>query len=313
MPSTPPPVPGSRVRVSPYAPETAAFLDRWVRRTGLTQSFSAQRRFRRAGCAAFAARVMPDAECARLQRGAAWLVWFFVLDGILDGTDGEHGPGGQPPPFADALLDFLPMDTGRTPPPRTALERALADAWRMVAPVMSPEWRLRFRTRFGEFTCAWLPGTAGGGRAPGAAHPLLELIEYTSGHEVPDAVRELPEFRAVAEAAVLPRPGERKLSPDFLAARAAALRRADSELARELLRQGLPDGALAYTGALSTWLAGLSPDLDPEREREVPADAHRLGLADDVTAVGLLRPRRPVPPPAPSTGGGTGALQGGSE
>ncbi|RLU92067.1 hypothetical protein CTZ27_19575 [Streptomyces griseocarneus] len=297
MPSSPPHPPG--VRVSPYAPETAVFLERWVRRTGLTQSFSAQRRFRRAGCAAFAARVMPDAECARLQRGAAWLVWFFVLDGILDGTDGEHGPGGQPPPFAEALLDFLPVDGGRTRPPRTALERALADAWRMVAPAMSPEWRLRFRTHFGEFTSTWLPG---GG-------PLLDLVEYTSGHEVPDTVRELPEFRAVAEAAVLPRPGERELSPEFLAARADVLRRANSGLARELLRRGLPDGALAYAGALSAWLAGLSP------EREVPTGAHRLGLADDVTAatIGLLRPRRPVPPPAPSTGGGTEALQGGRE
>ncbi|MFD0384386.1 hypothetical protein ACFQ2B_25595 [Streptomyces stramineus] len=120
MPSDRPPI--IAPRANPHAPEAAVFIDRWVRRTGLIQSFSAQQRFRKAGCADYAARVMPDADRERLKRGAAWLVWLFILDDQV----AEHGPGGltgQSPPFADALLDFLPPDLRRTPPPRTAAQR----------------------------------------------------------------------------------------------------------------------------------------------------------------------------------------------
>ncbi|MGW1074554.1 terpene synthase family protein [Streptomyces sp. NPDC002537] len=297
MPSSPPPVPG--LRVSPYGPEAAAFIERWVRRTGLIQSFSAQRRFRRAGCAAFAARVMPDAECGRLQRGAAWLVWFFILDGRSE----ECGAGGPPPPYADTLLDFLPVGLVHAPPPRTALERALADAWRMVAPAMSPEWRHRFRTHFGEFVDAWLL------EAAGPVRPLLDLVEYTSGHEVPPEIGSLESFGEVTRAAVLSFPGERAFSPEFLASRADALRTARAALETDLAREGLPCGATSYAAALAAWLDGLPRG--PERA----AEDRRLSLTEDITGspVDLLRPRRPAPPPVPSAGGGAGALHGGRE
>ncbi|MEV6673190.1 hypothetical protein [Streptomyces sp. NPDC051162] len=293
------PATAPRPRVNPHGAEAAAFVERWVRRTGLTQSFSAQRRFRKAGCAAFAARVMPDAECGRLQRGAAWLVWFFILDGRSE----ECGAGGLPPPYADALLDFLPVDLGRTPPPRTALERALADAWRMTAPAMSPRWRSRFAAHFGEFVDAWLLTTEG------PARPLLDLVEYTSGYEVPPEVACLASMDGLVRAAVLACPGERELSPEFLASRAHALRPARSGLAADLARRGLPPDALAYADALSAWLDGLP------RGPELPARERRISLTEDITGspVDLLRPRRPAPPPVPSPGGDAGVLHGGRE
>ncbi|MEU2868269.1 hypothetical protein ABZ769_03570 [Streptomyces olivoreticuli] len=301
MPSSPAPAP--RLRVNPHAAEAAAFIDRWARRTGLMQSFSAQRRFRKAGCAAFAARVMPDAECGRLQRGAAWLVWFFILDGRSEECGASGQPPPLPPPYAYALLDFLPVDLGRTPPPRTALERALADAWRMVAPAMSPEWRRRFRTHFGEFIDAWLL------EAEGPALPLLDLVEYTSGHELPPGTGELESFHKITRAAVLSFPGEREFSPEFLASRTDALRIARAGLEAELARRALPPGAAAYATALAAWLDGLP------RGAERPTEEHRISLTEDIAGspVDLLRPRRPAPPPVPSPGGGAGALHGGRE
>ncbi|UQI44335.1 hypothetical protein M1P56_08245 [Streptomyces sp. HU2014] len=292
-------------RANPHAAETAAFIDRWVRRTGLIQSFTAQRRFRRAGCAAFAARVMPDAECERLKRGTAWLVWFFIY---LDQSEERERalPSSEAPP---EFLPFLPLDAGRTPPPRTALQRGLADAWRMVAPAMSPEWRLRFLARFREFL--------GSGASAKPARPLFALVEYTSGYEVPAGVRALPAFRAMDDAAALLCPAPAAPSrhrtgqqeSERLAARREAFRRALAALHRDMARRRLPAAAVsaaaAYAEALTLWIGG--PALPGDRVR--PLEGGRLSLTEDIagTPVDLLRARRPAPPPVPSTGGGAGA------
>ncbi|MFD0384385.1 hypothetical protein ACFQ2B_25590 [Streptomyces stramineus] len=109
-----------------------------------------------------------------------------------------------------------------------------------------------------------------------------------------------------------PTPGS-GVPPELLAARAAAVRRARSRLARDMARRGLPPEvtapAAAYAGALARWLGGLPGD------GELPSRHRRLSFTEDVTGVpvDLLRPRRPVPPPAPSTGDGTGAPAGVSE
>ncbi|MBB5120718.1 hypothetical protein AF335_32155 [Streptomyces eurocidicus] len=310
MPSERPPI--TDLRVNPHAAETAEFIDRWVRRTGLIQSFTAQRRFRRAGCAAFAARVMPDAECERLKRGTAWLVWFFIF---LDQSE-ERERALPPTEALPEFLPFLPPDAGRTPPPRTALQRGLADAWRMVAPAMSPGWRLRFLARFREFLDS--------GATAKPARPLFALVEYTSGCEVPAGVRALPAFRAMDDAAALfcpgppapaapPRPGQR--APELLAVRRESFRRALAALHRDMARRRLPapavSAAAVYAEALTLWIGG--PALPGDRIR--PMDGGRLSLTEDITGtpVDLLRPRRPAPPPVPSTSGGAGALQGGRE
>ncbi|MET9417868.1 hypothetical protein ABZY03_27500 [Streptomyces klenkii] len=284
--------PGRAGRISPHLDEAAAFTDRWVRRTGLIQSFSAQRRFRRAGCAEFAARVAPEAECGRLQRVSAWLVWFHALDDRFHHRE-EESPYGY-----DALPDFLPPDGGRTPPPRTALQRALADVWRMTAPAMSPAWRARVTARFLE--CA-AGRRAWEGLAPGI---VPDLVEYACGNELADPLRELASFRAALEAttAVLTRGG---------AAR-EALRGALTRLGHEVPASSSA-AAAAWSRALTLWADGhLAWAL-----REGPAgETRRLLLADDVTGVpvDLLRPRRPAPPPVPSTSGGAGtALHRGRE
>ncbi|MEU8547288.1 hypothetical protein AB0C81_09860 [Streptomyces roseoverticillatus] len=276
-------------RISPHLDEAVAFTDRWVRRTGLIQSFSAQRRFRRAGCAEFAARVAPEAERGRLQRVAAWLVWFHALDDRFHHWEEESAYG------YDALPDFLPPDGGRTPPPRTALQRALADVWRMTAPAMSPAWRARVTERFRE--CA-AGRRAWDGLAPGF---VPDLVEYACRNELAAPVRELASFRAAAEAttAVLTRGGAARE-----ALRSALLR---------LEHEAPSSGVAAWSRALSLWADGhLAWAL-----REGPAgESRHLLLADDVTGVpvDLLRPRRPAPPPIPSTSGGAGtALHRGRE
>ncbi|MFF4218858.1 terpene synthase family protein [Streptomyces nondiastaticus] len=276
-------------RISPHLDEAVAFTDRWVRRTGLIQSFSAQRRFRRAGCAEFAARVAPEAECGRLQRVSAWLVWFHALDDRCHHREEESAYG------YDALPDFLPPDGGRTPPPRTALQRALADVWRMTAPAMTPAWRARVTGRFRE--CA-----AGRRAWDGlASRSVPDLVEYAYGNELAEPVRELASFQATCEAtyAVLTRGGSAQ----------ETLRGALARLEHEA-----PSPAVAaWSRALSLWADGhlaWAP-------REGPAgETRRLLLADDVTGVpvDLLRPRRPAPPPVPSTSGGAGtALHRGRE
>ncbi|MCD9143515.1 terpene synthase family protein [Streptomyces albireticuli] len=312
MPSERPP--STDLRVNRHAAEAAEFIERWVRRTGLIQSFTAQRRFRRADCAAFAARVMPDAECERLKRGTAWLVWFFIF---LDQSEERERalPSAEAPP---EFLPFLPPDAGLAPPPRTALQRGLADAWRMVAPAMSPEWRLRFLARFREFL--------GSGAAAKPARPLFALVEYTSGYEVPAGVRALPAFRAMDDAAALFCPGPPSaVSParqrsgqresELLTARRETFRLALAALHRDMARRRLPAAAVsaasAYTEALTLWIGGPAPPGDRVR----PLEGGRLSLTDDITGapVDLLRARRPAPPPVPSTGGGAGTSHAGRE
>ncbi|WP_436723709.1 terpene synthase family protein [Streptomyces sp. URMC 127] len=276
-------------RISPYLDEAVAFTDRWVRRTGLIQSFSAQQRFRRAGCAEFAARVAPEAECGRLQRVSAWLVWFHALDDRFHHREEESAYG------YDALPDFLPPDGGPVPPPRTALQRALADVWRMTAPSMPPAWRARVAARFGE--CA-----AGRRAWDGLATATVpDLVAYACRNELPPAVRELASFQAVTEAtdAALTRGGTARE-----ALRSALLR----------LGQEAPSPAVAaWSRALSLWADGHLA-WAPREGRA--GESRRLLLADDVTGVpvDLLRPRRPPPPPVPSTSGGAGtALHRGRE
>ncbi|MFF7730365.1 hypothetical protein [Streptomyces sp. NPDC008001] len=274
--------------VSPYLDEAAAFTDRWVRRTGLIQSFSAQRRFRRAGCVEFAARVAPEAACGRLQRVAAWLVWFHVLDDRFHHR--EEGAYGY-----EALPDFLPPDGGRTQPPRTALQRALADVWRMTAPGMSPAWRARVAARFRE--CA-AGRRAWDGLAPAS---VPDLAEYVCGCEIPAPVRELASFQTLLDSAAV------------LFAHDAS---AEAAFRSALVRLGQD----ADPVALAPWIRTLSLWADGHLAwalREGPAGKTRpLLLADDVTGapVDLLRPRRPAPPPVPSTSGGAGtALHRGRE
>ncbi|WP_382047977.1 terpene synthase family protein [Streptomyces aureoversilis] len=297
-------------RVSPHIDEAAAFTDRWVRRTGLIQSFSAQRRFRRARCVDLAAWVAPQATCPRLQRTAAWIVWFHVLD------DRCRHPRGEEYAFGfGALPDFLPTDGGPTPPARTALQRALADVWRMTAPAMSPAWRERFAARFRELA----------DRRPRdalAAGSALDLVEYACGYELPPSARELASFRAVsgAASAVLSRDGTEPEAEEFR----DALRDALHGFTADAARAGLPPAALsavsAYAHALTLWADGrLAWALHggPAGAAAPEPGGHRpLLLADDVTGVpvDLLRPRRPAPPPVPSTSGGAGtALHRGRE
>ncbi|QLE71414.1 hypothetical protein FGW37_07230 [Streptomyces rectiverticillatus] len=309
----PEPEPGPE-RVSPHIDEAAAFTDRWVRRTGLIQSFSAQRRFRRARCVDLAARVAPQATCPRLQRTAAWIVWFHALD------DRCRHPRGEEYAFGFGTLpDFLPTDGGPTPPARTALQRALADVWRMTAPAMSPAWRERFAARFRELADRrpW------DGLAAGSA---LDLVEYVCGCELPPSARELASFRSVSGAAtsVLSRDGTEPEAEEFRNALREALRDALHGFAAEAARAGFPPAALsavsAYAHALTLWADGLLAWA--LRGGPAGADApepggHRpLLLAEDVTGVpvDLLRPRRPAPPPVPSTSGGAGtALHRGRE
>ncbi|MEH6379218.1 hypothetical protein V7793_33500 [Streptomyces sp. KLMMK] len=303
-------------RVSPHIGEAAAFTDRWVRRTGLIQSFSAQRRFRRARCADLAARVAPQATCPRLQRTAAWIVWFHVLD------DRCRHPRGEEYAFGfGALPDFLPTDGGPTPPARTALQRALADVWRMTGPAMSPAWRERFAARFRELA----------DRRPRdalAAGSALDLVEYVCGYELPPPARELASFRAVSGAATAVLASDAAKAGVGAGAEAGALRDALRDalhrFAAEAARAGLPPAALpavsAYAHALTLWADGrLAWALHggPAGVAAPEPGGHRpLLLADDVTGVpvDLLRPRRPAPPPVPSTSGGAGtALHRGRE
>ncbi|MFC5724855.1 hypothetical protein ACFP1Z_32375 [Streptomyces gamaensis] len=342
MSRTGPPAPADRV--NPHAGEAAVFLDRWVRRTGLLPSFSAQQRLRRAGCVELAARAVPDAGGERLRRVAVWFVWFFALDD----RDGHGGPGPFTDPFADPqaeLLPCLPLDAGRTPPPRTARQRALAEVWRMTAPAMSLAWRQRFvadfRTfldrRYGPYGPVTAPVPALGAAARG---PLPGLVEYAARCEVPGNVRDLPSFRVVQAAAGdvlaglhgLRVPGARtpRAAPDGDGhAHEARLEGFCSALAE--LRQGVAAGdfpvedvaaVAAHAVALESWLAGHlawalrgGPGPGPGGTARGPAHGRRLSLVEDAASprgvFDVLRPRRPVPPPAPSTGGGTEALQGG--
>ncbi|MFF4532296.1 family 2 encapsulin nanocompartment cargo protein terpene cyclase [Streptomyces sp. NPDC001407] len=145
----------------------------------------------------------PDASGPELDLITDWYVWvFFFDDHFLDIFKRTHDmPGAKA--YLDRLPAFMPIHPGdATETPTNQVEAGLADLWARTVPVMSEDWRRRFKesTRHLLEESLWELSNINEGRvsnpveyiemrrkvggAPWSAH----LVEHAAGAEVPAVV-----------------------------------------------------------------------------------------------------------------------------
>ncbi|MGW2366871.1 family 2 encapsulin nanocompartment cargo protein terpene cyclase [Streptomyces sp. NPDC001667] len=145
----------------------------------------------------------PDASGPELDLITDWYVWvFFFDDHFLDIFKRTHDmPGAKA--YLDRLPAFMPLHPGdATETPTNQVEAGLADLWARTVPVMSEDWRRRFKesTRHLLEESLWELSNINEGRvsnpveyiemrrkvggAPWSAH----LVEHAASAEVPAVV-----------------------------------------------------------------------------------------------------------------------------
>ncbi|CCK25819.1 hypothetical protein BN159_1440 [Streptomyces davaonensis JCM 4913] len=149
----------------------------WAAGKDLLTAPGARERLRHACVGDLLSRAYPGLRPDRAAPLAAWLAWLFVVDDHHDRTRQDR------------------EELGR-------MARALGHIWRLVAPVQSPRWRTRFLAHVGEFLAAFRQEGANRRagqvpalrdyiplrRASGGITPCLDLLEYSTGLEVPPAL-----------------------------------------------------------------------------------------------------------------------------
>lgn len=172
---------------------------RFVCEAGLAPDELTRKRHESARVASLAARTYPDADAESLLLVAKWISINLLLDDLFDrsdlGFDAESVSK-----YSESVLSCLPVDgvadNGR------ATGNPLIDAyrhlWNQTVARMSLKWQSRFVRHFREFldSCSWEAENRLTGRIPGleeyiamrgrALHPYLDLIEVTTGAELPD-------------------------------------------------------------------------------------------------------------------------------
>lgn len=198
-------------RCSPHSPAAQEWLAGWVRRFDLPLDDVALGRLDAARFAWYAGRLYPDASADDLRTVAALWTWFFLLD---DACDGPHrASGADVAALRDGVLHLLRGGAGAGPAGfRGPLRRMLVDAWREPCARMPLSWQQRFadavahhlegdRTEADNKTRGHVPGVAEYvtlRRATSAAYVSYTMIEFVTGHALPDAVYHHPALRALA-------------------------------------------------------------------------------------------------------------------
>ncbi|MBQ1037073.1 terpene synthase [Micromonospora sp. C81] len=198
-------------RCSPHAEATQEWLAGWVRRFDLPLDDDELRQLDAGRIAWYAGRLYPDASAADLRTVAALWTWFFLLD---DACDGPHGASGADvAALRDGVLHVLRHGPGaRTAGFRGPLRRMLADAWQAPRARMPPPWQQRFadavahhlagdRTEAENKTRGHVPAVSeyvALRRATSAAYVSYTMIEFVTGHALPDSVYHHPALRALA-------------------------------------------------------------------------------------------------------------------
>jgi Terpene synthase family 2, C-terminal metal binding len=140
----------------------------------------------------------PLASVDDLQLVTEWISVNLVLDDLFDQTELGRDPDGVAG-WAARVLECLPADLPRNNVgiSREPVLRAYSDLWRRTAPRMSREWRLRFAGHVRDFlsVCRWEAANRRNDRIPDlgeyitkrgcALHPYLDLVELTTGAELP--------------------------------------------------------------------------------------------------------------------------------
>ncbi|WP_328875318.1 hypothetical protein OHT76_37525 [Streptomyces sp. NBC_00287] len=174
----------------------------WAAGKDLLNAPGARERLRHACVGDLLARAYPGLRPDRAAPLAAWLAWLFVIDDHHD-VDDHHGVHDH--------HDRARQDREEL----SRLARALAHIWRRVAPAQSPAWRTRFLTHVREFLSAFRDEGANRRtghvpalrdyvplrRASGGITPCLDLLEYSTGLEVPPALHDTEPLRVMFDRA----------------------------------------------------------------------------------------------------------------
>lgn len=161
-------------------------------------------RFKRTDFALHAAMFCPEAPKATLDVIADIWAWAFFIDDLFVRQFVQHRDAAAASAFVARLPAFMPPEIGLgdAPSPGNEVERSLADVWSRIAPSMSLGWRRRFAHDLHDMPASWLweLDIAIEERQPtvlefvemrrrtfGAAW-VLDLIEFASDAEVPDAI-----------------------------------------------------------------------------------------------------------------------------
>ncbi|WP_074466613.1 terpene synthase family protein [Streptomyces sp. WMMB 322] len=152
-------------RLSPHLERARHNVVEWAHRTGILQPqpgvpFSHvwdQRRLTDIDLPLCAAGIRPDASPDELDLSAAWLAWGTYGDDYYPAVYGRTRDLAGAKAATERLAAFMPLDDPcATPPPATALERALADLWTRTAGPMAPDARRTLRRAVEDMTGSWL-------------------------------------------------------------------------------------------------------------------------------------------------------------
>ncbi|WP_449479054.1 terpene synthase family protein [Streptomyces abikoensis] len=143
-------------RIHPKADRIGQRLERWAARTNLAPEASQRARLRATGFHRMAARMIPDATTADVERLAQWITVLFYLDDQQD-----EGPLSRSTTAVHdtyealtAVIDGRLTRTGQ--PPQLPIVAAVAGLWPATASAMSPAWRQRFRHHLHQHKDAFL-------------------------------------------------------------------------------------------------------------------------------------------------------------
>ncbi|WP_413803692.1 terpene synthase family protein [Streptomyces iranensis] len=158
-------------RIHPRVDQIGSRLEVWAVRTGLAGGAVQRARLRAAGFHRMAARMIPDAPAADVERLAQWITVLFHFD-----DEQDEGPMGRSETVVSdtyaaltAVIEGRPPHTRRASPP---VITAVAGLWPATAFGMSQEWRHRFRDHLHRHRDAFLTQIAHRphGTAPTAPH-----------------------------------------------------------------------------------------------------------------------------------------------
>ncbi|WP_419996159.1 terpene synthase family protein [Streptomyces boninensis] len=104
-----------------------------------------------------AAGIHPDATPDDLDLTAGWLAWGTYADDYYPAVYGRPRDLAGARAATERLPAFMPLDDpAATPPPRSALERGLADLWTRTATPLPPSARALLRTSVEDMLHSWL-------------------------------------------------------------------------------------------------------------------------------------------------------------
>ncbi|MEV0266809.1 hypothetical protein AB0I49_36425 [Streptomyces sp. NPDC050617] len=202
----------------------------WAQEYGLVSGAEARERLAAIRAGDLIARAYPGLRADRAVPLAGWFSWLFAIDDYFDHR-GPRTPDGHAAAVRKVLA-ALPPEPRQQPDPEprqepgpepgeradgldSPLVRQIAHVWRRIAPGSSLCWRMRFITHVTHFLTAFryealnrrqrhtpsLDEYVQLRRASGSITACLDLLEFSTGLEVPPLLHETEQLRTMANRA----------------------------------------------------------------------------------------------------------------